>query len=324
MSGASLVSILMPLQNAGKAVGAAIRSVEAQTYPHIELICVDDASEDGTDSIVKGFAQSDKRIRYCRLASNRGVGAARNVALRLARGDYICFVDGDNAIESDFIETMLRRMTADAMDMACCGYDRGQGGEAYSFTADPIWPKERALLALVSDETFFTSLWNKMFRRKLLIADDGAPCLSPRCFKLGKTRNGFLELSSGAVAARWFPRSSITGIGPRGVYRFIKVLIRMKRHFLISGPANAPTTIWPSMTRRLLDHKQGSLPLWCNSWSHDTSIRVRPRDSATAAYTTVRVWRQRLGGLSKAKSRVLILLMQLRAPRLMVRVVSSL
>lgn len=186
MSSASLVSILMPLHNACKTVGATIHSVEAQTYPHFELICVDDASEDGTDSIVKGFAQSDERIRYCRLASNRGVGAARNVALRLARGDYVCFVDGDDAIEPDYIETMLRRMTVDAMDMACCGYDRGQGGEVRSFVADDIWPKERVLLALVSDETFFTSLWNKMFRRKPLIADDGAPLPFCEMFQVGE------------------------------------------------------------------------------------------------------------------------------------------
>ncbi|GAG04486.1 unnamed protein product, partial [marine sediment metagenome] len=89
----SLVSIIMPVYNGETFVAEAIESVVAQTYPHWELIVVDDGSTDGTACIVAAF--NDPRIRYT-YQENRGQAAALNRGLDLAQGDYVTTLDADD------------------------------------------------------------------------------------------------------------------------------------------------------------------------------------------------------------------------------------
>lgn len=100
-----LVSIIMAAYNADRFIGGAIRSVLSQTYTNIELIIVDDGSTDRTRSVIEQFA--DDRIRYY-YQVNRGVSAARNVALDEMRGDFFCFLDADDELTSTSIEKRLR------------------------------------------------------------------------------------------------------------------------------------------------------------------------------------------------------------------------
>lgn len=96
-----LVSILMPAYNAAGYIGAAIESVLAQTYPHWELIIVDDGSIDGTSDVVRQY--TDPRIRLAGQA-NAGEAAARNHTLQLARGDYLAFLDSDDQFLAQHLE----------------------------------------------------------------------------------------------------------------------------------------------------------------------------------------------------------------------------
>jgi len=89
-----LVTVIIPTFNRASIVGRAIRSVLGQTYPNWELLVVDDASTDGTESEVRSY--SDKRIRYIRHQQNRRVSAARNTGIRCARGEYVSFLDDDD------------------------------------------------------------------------------------------------------------------------------------------------------------------------------------------------------------------------------------
>lgn len=110
-------SILLPAYNRESYLGAAIGSVLAQTDPDWELIVVDDGSTDRTGAIAAGHAAADPRIRVVR-QSNGGIGAARNRALREARGGFIALIDSDDLWMPDKLEVQHAALAADpALDM---------------------------------------------------------------------------------------------------------------------------------------------------------------------------------------------------------------
>ena len=105
-----LVSIVLPTFNRGYCLGAAVDSVQAQSHSDWELIVVDDGSTDGTPDLMSRYAD-DHRVRYVRCA-NSGVAAARNTGLKLARGDFMAFLDSDDAWKAFKLRLQLDVMQA--------------------------------------------------------------------------------------------------------------------------------------------------------------------------------------------------------------------
>ena len=95
------VSFIVPFYNGEKYANECVHSILDQDYSNIEVILVDDESTDGTLSVLKKLASEDKRVRVVQ-RKNGGVSAARNTALDLATGDYICLVDQDDKIDPDY------------------------------------------------------------------------------------------------------------------------------------------------------------------------------------------------------------------------------
>ena len=91
----ALVSVIVPAFDAAADIRQTLNSVLAQTYQEIEVIVVDDGSSDGTSAMVEEFVNRDPRFQLVR-QSNAGVGAARNTAIRKARGKYIAPLDADD------------------------------------------------------------------------------------------------------------------------------------------------------------------------------------------------------------------------------------
>ena len=91
----ALISIITPSYNTAKFIGETIESVQAQTYTNWEMIIVDDYSSDNTDDVVKKYL-SDKRIIYIKNDKNVGAAISRNIALRVAKGRWIAFLDSDD------------------------------------------------------------------------------------------------------------------------------------------------------------------------------------------------------------------------------------
>ncbi len=98
------ISVIMPVLNREHVVGAAIASVLSQSYPHFELIVVDDGSTDETLTVVKAIA--DPRIVVIENRTNLGVSASRNIALRAAQGEYIAYLDSDNSWDERYLAAM--------------------------------------------------------------------------------------------------------------------------------------------------------------------------------------------------------------------------
>ena len=86
------VSIIIPVYNLEKYIVNCLESIFAQTYESLEIICIDDGSNDKSAEIIKRFAASDSRVKYF-YHDNAGVSVARNHGLEIASGDYIMFVD---------------------------------------------------------------------------------------------------------------------------------------------------------------------------------------------------------------------------------------
>jgi len=89
------VSVVLPAYNAESFIVETINSILAQTYPHFEILVADDGSRDCTAALVEEMARNDSRIKLLR-QSNQGVAAARNIAIKHARGEYIAPIDADD------------------------------------------------------------------------------------------------------------------------------------------------------------------------------------------------------------------------------------
>jgi glycosyltransferase involved in cell wall biosynthesis len=90
------VSVIVPTYNREKTISRTIDSVLEQTYKNFELIIVDDASTDNTESIVKNYQKQYKEIIYIKYNQNKGANFARNLGIKKARGEYINFLDSDD------------------------------------------------------------------------------------------------------------------------------------------------------------------------------------------------------------------------------------
>lgn len=102
------VSIIMPVYNAAKYVERAISSVLDGSPQCMEVICVDDCSQDSSYEVLNQLALGDSRIKVYRNVKNMGAGYTKNVAISYARGKFICFCDSDDYFATGAVETMLR------------------------------------------------------------------------------------------------------------------------------------------------------------------------------------------------------------------------
>lgn len=142
-----LVSILIPCHNAGLWLHATLESAFAQTWPHREVILVDDGSTDNSVAIASEF--ETRGLRFFAQA-NAGASAARNHALRLATGDFIQYLDADDLLHPDKISRQLAGLTSSPAGTV----GTGKWGR---FTADPaltLFPENNPLFADLSPRDY--------------------------------------------------------------------------------------------------------------------------------------------------------------------------
>src|SRR5690625_1425188 len=101
------ISVIVPVYNTEKYVADCINSLLEQTYKHIEIILVDDNSNDLCKQLLEELSEKDNRITLYRLSERKGVGAARNFGIEKATGDYIYFVDSDDYLPERTLEILI-------------------------------------------------------------------------------------------------------------------------------------------------------------------------------------------------------------------------
>lgn len=117
------LSIIVPVYNVEKYLSKCLESLIHQTLQDIEIICVDDGSTDSSLEILKSFAKTDSRIKVFS-QKNQGQSAARNLALKHAKGEYLGFVDSDDWVDLDYFEKLYRVAKSSNCDIACAGFKR--------------------------------------------------------------------------------------------------------------------------------------------------------------------------------------------------------
>ena len=116
------VTVCITTFNRKEMLNQAVESVLSQTYPHFELIIVDDCSSDGTEYYVNELLDKDERIRYIRHEVNKGLAAARNTAIFNSKGTYFTFVDDDDAWKATYLEEFVELAgDYDENWCFCCG-----------------------------------------------------------------------------------------------------------------------------------------------------------------------------------------------------------
>lgn len=118
-----LVSVITPCYNMEKFVADTVNAVRNQSYPHWEMLIVDDASTDGTADILKTLAEQDERIKITFKPSQTGIADSRNQAIHKARGHYLAFLDADDLWRHDKLDQQLQFMQERHLGFSFSSYD---------------------------------------------------------------------------------------------------------------------------------------------------------------------------------------------------------
>jgi glycosyltransferase involved in cell wall biosynthesis len=113
----NLVSLIIPIYNDELFLGECLDSVLNQTYKNLEIILVDDGSSDKSGTIADDYARKDTRIKVIH-QENKGVSTARNVALDIVTGDYVCFSDADDILSTDYVDYLLNMALDNNVEIA--------------------------------------------------------------------------------------------------------------------------------------------------------------------------------------------------------------
>ena len=157
------VSVVVPVYNVEKYLARCLDSLIAQTERNLEIICVDDGSTDGSAAILADYAAKDPRIQVM-TQPNAGQAVARNRGMDAATGEFLCFVDSDDAAHPRLVERLLSAINETGADIAV---NRGVA-EMDALAAPPPLGMRRAafhadaLADLVADRRIYSSVWNKL------------------------------------------------------------------------------------------------------------------------------------------------------------------
>ena len=174
-----LISVIIPVYNTAKYLDKCIVSVIKQTYKSLEIILIDDGSNDGSSEICDNYAENYTHIKAIH-TKNRGSSAARNIGLQYVSGEYISFIDSDDYVSEDFYESMMLHMLPD-IDLVSCGMDTmyPDGKIMRQFTPNHILivNGDEIVNELLKTTYINFSMCNKIFRRK---------CIGDIRFPIGK------------------------------------------------------------------------------------------------------------------------------------------
>ncbi len=196
-----LISVIVPVYNAGEFLRPCLESIAAQTHRELEVLLVENASTDDSRRVCMDFCTQDPRFICLPQSQNLGIAGARGAGAAQARGDYVAFVDGDDLIHPQMLEALLGAVRASGLSLGCCRFSPFPSGTQPENGAIPAqWesmPSPRHLRALLLDQRVDYSMCNKLYAAELL---------HPRQFRIDVVYNedlmtnwGLLQKASGLV-----------------------------------------------------------------------------------------------------------------------------
>lgn len=167
------VSVIVPVYNAEKTLSRSVESVLAQTKLDWELWLVNDGSSDGSLALCREYEAADPRIHVID-KPNGGVGSARNAGLDAAAGEYVAFLDSDDAYEPNFLKTLLTLAKRESAPVVCGSvrevYPEKNGEEKADILKAGVFRTQEDILHsfFLDDPNWLFVCWNKLYRRDLI------------------------------------------------------------------------------------------------------------------------------------------------------------
>ena len=123
-----LISIIVPIYNVENYLRQCLDSIMSQTYQNFECLLINDGSPDHSADICREYVEKDSRFRYFE-KENGGVSSARNLGIERSKGQYITFIDSDDWVDSDYVETLYDELIKENADIAVSTYKRFEMGD---------------------------------------------------------------------------------------------------------------------------------------------------------------------------------------------------
>jgi glycosyltransferase involved in cell wall biosynthesis len=165
-----LISVIVPIYNVEAFLTQCVDSLIKQNYKNIEIILVDDGSTDNSSQICDEYAKNDNRIISIH-KENGGLSSARNAGLDIAKGKYIAFVDSDDFVSADYLESMYNNLKKYNKDISICGsshyYDKGVIKKIALQDVVLNLNKEEAHKYAYIIGYYDVGMWNKLFKYEL-------------------------------------------------------------------------------------------------------------------------------------------------------------
>ncbi len=170
-----LISVIIPVYRVEKYLGRCIDSILGQTYKNLEIILVDDGSDDRSGEICDEYAEKDARIIVIH-KENGGLSDARNAGMKKATGEYIAFADSDDYFHKDMYQMMMAELMKENADVSICGYEYVYEGKDDDYGEVPekyekiiMDGREAQYRYYECDLTLpLTVAWNKIYKKTLL------------------------------------------------------------------------------------------------------------------------------------------------------------
>ena len=166
----ALISIIVPIYNVEKYIEKCIDSIINQTYKYLQIILVDDGSTDNSGMICDIMAEKDARIVVLH-KENGGLVSARKAGLKIANGQYIGFIDGDDYIEPNMYESLINALEESGADIIHSGY-YSLNGSCINFKDDCLdvtGNRNELLSNILLDRGITPSIWSKVFKRDVIL-----------------------------------------------------------------------------------------------------------------------------------------------------------
>ena len=164
------ISVIVPIYKVEAYLEQCISSITKQTYKNLEIILVNDGSPDNCGQLCDIYAKKDSRIKVIH-KKNGGVSDSRNVALDIATGDYIGFVDGDDWININMYEILINEAKNEDADIVECKfkniYDRDCKIDTKKVIDKKIFNGEEAIKQHLNGKYFYRCVWNKIYKKEL-------------------------------------------------------------------------------------------------------------------------------------------------------------
>ena len=164
------ISVIIPVYNVENYLDRCLATVLTQAYENLEIILVDDASTDGSRDLCEKYKKADRRVKFIKRKENGGLSAARNTGLKHASGEYLTFVDSDDSIDVNYIETLYKALGDDKKLSICAVRELRpdkkilNSGVGYAKTN---LSRNEALKRMLKDESFNVSAYAKLYHKSL-------------------------------------------------------------------------------------------------------------------------------------------------------------